>query len=90
VAASPRVPPAAARPPRFHGSKKLDPGRVGRDAGRIAEEVIQHLALLPGAKVEVSLEIRVEVPDGAPDQVTRTVTESCRTPKFEGFGFEDE
>lgn len=31
---------------RFHGSVQLDPSRTGRDAGRIAEEVIQHLTTL--------------------------------------------
>jgi hypothetical protein len=38
---------------RFHGTVHLDSSRIGRDAGRIAEEVVQHLALLPDAKVEV-------------------------------------
>ena len=28
---------------RFHGTVSLDPARVGRDAGRIADEVISHL-----------------------------------------------
>ena len=27
---------------RFHGSVELDPMRLGRDAGRIADEVISH------------------------------------------------
>lgn len=31
-------------PKRFHGSATLDPTRVGRDAGRIADEVVAHLA----------------------------------------------
>lgn len=88
--ASPKVPPAPPRPKRYHGTKKLDPSRVGRDAGRIAEEVIQHMVLLPGAKVEVTLEIRVDAPEGVPDQVTRTVSENSRTLKFENFGFEED
>ncbi len=29
---------------RFHGSVSLDPDRLGRDAGRIAEEIVQHLS----------------------------------------------
>jgi hypothetical protein len=38
---------------RFHGTVALDPARVGRDAGRIAEEVIAHLAGQPGAEVSL-------------------------------------
>ena len=41
------------RPKRFHGSVILDPARVGRDAGRIADEVISHLAGLVGSSVKV-------------------------------------
>jgi len=57
-------------------------------AGQIAEAVVQHLVGLVGSKVEVRLEIHAEVPDGTPDNVVRTVTESCRTLKFDGHGFE--
>jgi hypothetical protein len=64
---------------------------VGRDAGKIAEEVIAHLSGLIGANVTVTLEISAEIPDGAPDNVVRTVTENARTLKFEfGSGFEKE
>jgi hypothetical protein len=74
---------------RFHGTVKLDATRLGRDAGQIAEEVVQHLTLLDGAKVEVTLEIHASVPGGAPDNVVRTVTENCRTLKFGNHGFEE-
>ena len=63
---------------------------MGRDAGRIADEVIAHLAGLVGAKVTVTLEVDAEVPTGAPEQVVRTVTENCRTLKFSSQGFEKE
>ncbi len=77
------------RPIRFHGSVELDPNRVGRDAGRIAEEVVQHLAGLKGARVRVTLEIDAEVQEGVPDNVVRTVTENARTLKFAIQGFEE-
>ncbi|HWG32541.1 MAG TPA: hypothetical protein VN650_00140, partial [Gemmatimonadaceae bacterium] len=64
--------------------------RVGRDASRIAEEVIAHLAGLVGADVTVTLDISAEIPGGAPDQVVRTVTENARTLKFNSQGFETE
>ncbi|MBW2421482.1 MAG: hypothetical protein JRH19_23275 [Deltaproteobacteria bacterium] len=80
----------APRPTRFHGSAELDAARVGRDASRIAEEVISHLAGLMGATVKVTLEIEAEIPDGAPEHVVRTVTENSRTLKFTTQGFESD
>ncbi|MCC7194161.1 MAG: DUF499 domain-containing protein [Gemmatimonadaceae bacterium] len=73
---------------RFHGTVSLDPTRVGRDAGRIAEEVLAHLAGQVGAEVTVTLEIEAKLPDGASDQIVRTVTENSRTLKFTSHGFE--
>jgi hypothetical protein len=64
---------------------------VGRDAGRIAEEVVTHLAGLVGYRLRVTLEIKAEIPGGAPDNVVRTVTENSRTLKFtSNSGFETE
>src|SRR5271165_2450674 len=82
-------PQARPQPKRFHGSVNLDPTRVGRDAGRIADEVIAHLEGLVGADVDVTLEISAKVQDGVPDKVVRTVTENCRTLKFNDHGFEE-
>ncbi len=82
------VPGAPRLPRRFHGTVRLDPARVGRDAGRIAEEVIAHLAGQPGAEVSVTLEIEVHLPGGASEQTVRTVTENSRTLKFTSHGFE--
>ena len=75
---------------RFFGTVTLDPTRVGRDAGRIAEEVIAHLVGQVGADVTVRLEIAADLPKGASDQVIRTVTENSRTLKFDTHGFERE
>ncbi len=82
--------PAQSQPKRFHGSVTLGTTRVGRDAGRIAEEVIAHLEGLVGAEVTVTLEIQANIPSGAPDNVVRAVTENCRTLKFSDHGFEKE
>jgi hypothetical protein len=78
----------APKPKRFHGNVILDSARVGRDASRIAEEVIAHLSALVGATVKVTLEIDADIPQGAPDNVVRTVTENSRTLKFSSQGFE--
>lgn len=84
------VEPTVTAPKRFHGTVDLDPARVGRDAGRIAEEVIAHLSGLVGAEVKVTLEIQATLPGGAPEQVVRIVTENANTLKFKSQGFEDE
>ena len=82
--------PTTAQPKRFHGTVTLDATRVGRDASRIADEVIAHLSGLVGATVTVTLEIEADIPSGAPDHVVRTVTENSRTLKFTSQGFEKE
>jgi predicted AAA+ superfamily ATPase len=81
---------AQPKPKRFHGTVQLDPQRAGRDAGTIAQEVISHLAGIIGADVKVTIEIDAFIPDGANEQVVRTVTENCRTLKFTTQGFEQE
>jgi predicted AAA+ superfamily ATPase len=87
---TPTRPTEAPRPSRYHGTVELDPARTGRDAGRIADEVISHLVGLVGSNVHVTLEIEAEIPGGAPDNVVRTVTENSRTLKFSSHGFEKE
>ncbi|MDZ4722309.1 MAG: Swt1 family HEPN domain-containing protein [candidate division Zixibacteria bacterium] len=82
--------PVATRPKRFHGTVTLDAERVGRDASRIADEVIAHLTGLVGSKVMITLEVEAEIPSGVPDNVVRTVTENSRTLKFSSQGFEKE
>jgi hypothetical protein len=77
-------------PKRFHGTVALDPERVGRDASRIADEVIAHLSGLLGVDVRVTLEIDAQIPSGASDQVVRIVTENSRTLKFISQAFEKE
>ena len=84
------TPPASPVFRRFHGSIQLDSLRIGRDAGRIADEVIQHLTKLVGADVQVTLEIQAQLQDGASDKTIRDVTENCRTLRFDSFGFEEE
>jgi hypothetical protein len=87
------VPDQAAAAPklrRFHGTVALDPQRAGRDASRIADEVIAHLVGMVGARVRVTLEIEAEIADGAPDNVVGTVTENSHALKFISAGFERE
>lgn len=84
------VQPVEQPPKRFYGSVTLDPARVGRDAGKIADEIISHLVGLLNSKVTVTLEIEAEALSGVPDNVVRIVTENSRTLKFNNHGFEKE
>ncbi|MCI0414205.1 DUF499 domain-containing protein [bacterium] len=84
------APAAPATYRRYYGNVKLDPLRMGRDAGRIAEEIVQHLSAQPESKVEVTLEIRAEIPNGASEKTVRDVNENSRTLKFDSYGFEEE
>ena len=83
------VPPAAPGFHRFFGTVELDATRAGRDAGAIAEAVIQHLASQMGARVRVTLDIEADLPEGASDALVRTVSENARTLHFRDFGFEE-
>ena len=84
------APPQAAAPKRFYGTINLDSIRTGPAAQRVIEEVVQHLTSLPGADVEVTMEIQAKVSDGVPDDVVRIVTENCRTLRFTVQSFEEE
>ncbi len=89
---SPETPPTSVKtlPRRYHASVVLDEARVGRDAARIAEEVLSHLTGLAGATVRVTLEIEAQVPGGVPEGTVRIVTENGRTLQFSSQGFEVE
>lgn len=75
---------------RFHASKQVDAVRFGRDTSQIADEVIQHLAALAGASVEVTVEIRATCTDGFEDALIRTISENCSTLRFDHSEFEEE
>jgi len=73
----------------FWGSVKLDHTKLGSTAGQINTEILQHFTQLPGASVNVSLDIQVEVPSGIPDDVIRTVKTNSQILKFDaGSGFD--
>ncbi|MDH2902311.1 MAG: DUF499 domain-containing protein [archaeon] len=74
---------------RFYGTVELDPTRLGRDAGKIAEEIVQHLQSILGSKVEITLEINANLPGGIPENIQRTIMENCKTLKFKQFNLEE-
>ena len=82
--------PSEARLPHlFFGTVEINPDRAGRDMGHVAEEVLQHLATIPGGKVKVTVEIEAEVPEGVSRDVQRVINENCQTLRFKSHGFEE-
>ncbi|MBW6395793.1 DUF499 domain-containing protein [Thermus sp. SYSU G05001] len=84
----PPPPPPVKLPTRFHGTVTLDPIRAGAEVGKIVQEILTHLINLPGAQVQVTLEIDTRVPGGIPENVVRIVTENAKTLRFTNHGFE--
>ena len=78
------------QPKRYYASVTLDPKRMGRDAGQIAEEITTHLLGLPAATITVTLELHADVPGGIPDNVVRIVCENGKALKFDTQEFETE
>lgn len=67
----------------FTGSLKLDPVRAGLQMGQFLEEVMSHLQALPGAEVNLSVEVQVKAPNGIDDQTARIVLENAAALKLD-------
>jgi hypothetical protein len=76
------------KPTHFYGTVMVEHNKLGSTAGTINQEILQHLAQLSGAKITVTMDIQVDIPDGIDDDVTRTVKENCKTLKFTESNFE--
>lgn len=75
-------------PTFFYMNAALDSVRVSRDIRMIMEEIVSQLEAIDGAKVELSFEVRAEVPDGFQVPEVRTISENCSTLGINDFGFE--
>ena len=80
---------AAPRNTRYFGVYKLDSERYGRDLTRLSQEILQHLASMDGANMEVTVEVHATKPEGFPDDKARVILENARTLHFEQSRFED-
>lgn len=75
-------------PKRFYGRTSLEPVRMLRDVGDIADAIVSQLGRAD-AKITITVEIEATAEDGFGDDVRRTVSENARTLKFETHEFED-
>ena len=79
------------RPKRFYGSVNLDPVRASRDAQKVIDEVVQHVASRSDVDVTVTIDIQATFgEDGVPEDLEHILTENCRTLGFNSQEFEDE
>jgi uncharacterized protein len=78
----PPVEPVAKLPTRFRGSVMLSSDRPARDMHQVVEAIVEQLSTIPGATVEIRLEIDAEVPSGIDKSKVRTLTENANTLGF--------
>jgi hypothetical protein len=79
---------AAPVPRRFYGRVSVEPVRMLRDLGEIADAIVSQLGRAD-ASVTVTVEIEARAEGGFPDDVRRTVSENARTLKFDTHEFEE-
>lgn len=84
------MPPVAPKITNFHGRVDLSPLMLAPEASSVAGEVVQHFTSKYGARVSVTLEIDAHLDEGFPDSLVRTVSENCKTLKFNLADFEGE
>jgi hypothetical protein len=82
--------PEKAHNTRYFGVFRVDPERYARDLTRVSQEVLQQLAAVDGARLDVTIEVHAKTSDGFPDDKVRVVLENARTLKFEQSSFEDD
>ena len=85
----PSVPPESAEellnnklPTRFRGTVMLSAHRPARDMHQVVEAIVEQLTIIPGASVELKLEIDADVPSGLDKGKTRTLLENASTLGF--------
>jgi len=86
---SPVPSPQPVTPKRFYGRVTVEPLRMLRDLGDIADAIVAQLGRADAA-VTITVEIEATADQGFSDDVRRAVSENARTLKFETHEFEGE
>ncbi|MFM8276465.1 MAG: hypothetical protein ACKN89_05640, partial [Cyanobium sp.] len=82
----PLAPPTPQLPTRYVASVKLDPTRASLQMSAFMEEVMSHLQALPGAQIEMTLEVQVNAAGGIDEQTARIVLENSAQLKVDKPG----
>lgn len=77
-----------ALPNRFYGRISVDPLRMLRDLGEVADAVVAQLGRAD-ADITITVEIEATTEKGFPEDVRRSVSENARTLKFQTHEFEE-
>jgi hypothetical protein len=75
-------PPKPQLPSRYVASVKLDTNSASLQMSAFVEEVMSHLQPLPGAQIEMTLEMQVNTPGGIDEQTARNVLENSAALKI--------
>lgn len=75
-------PEQPALPKRFLGTVMINPDRPAKEIHQVVEGIIEQLTTIPGAKVEIKLEIDAEAPSGIDKAKARVLTENASTLGF--------
>uniref|UniRef100_UPI0018E9B19B hypothetical protein n=1 Tax=Synechococcus sp. 8F6 TaxID=2025606 RepID=UPI0018E9B19B len=79
-------PPKPQLPTRYVASVKLEPSRASLQMSAFVEEVMSHLQALPGAQIEMTLEVQVNASGGIDEQTARIVLENSAALKIDKPG----
>ena len=81
-------PQSSNSPQHFAMDVQLDKTRINKQVNDYVTEILTHLMNVKGANVNIRLDIDVDLPEGTPENVVRTVSENCQTLKIQNFHFE--
>lgn len=76
------APATPSLPTRFRGTVIISSDRPAKNMHQIVEAIVEQLTTIPGASVELKLEIDAEVPDGIDKSKSRTLLENANTLGF--------
>jgi len=79
--------PKTSQPREFFMTAPIDATRRGKTISNILNEVVDQLAAVSDAKVEIVLEVRAHSEAGFPTGTVRAVSENCSTLHIDDFGF---
>jgi hypothetical protein len=85
---NPVSPAPTPKPRAFHGHVAINASTAKMRLVQVADEIIALLGADPNAEVKVAVEIQVNFPAGASEQIKRAVTENARTLNFKNADWE--
>jgi hypothetical protein len=79
---------ASGKAKSFYGSVEVNPATAKIRLVQLVEEVINNLASDPQGELKITVEINADFPNGASDQIKRTVSENAKSLGFKTWTWE--